>query len=161
MGLFNKKQKYSKNDMPNLMMAVGIDMVGKLRGFNDIDDNYSLAVNLGYFYGFLRMQLSVITNIKTVDDIIEKSLTNLNEATEGKISLENFIYIVRTSYNNAFENIKRAANSNDVISQMAQLYLNNLYQREISDNVKLAVSKNNINLLYGMILKLTDNMKII
>lgn len=161
MGIFNKKQKYAKNDMPNLMMAVGIDMVGKLRGFNDIDDNYSLAVNLGYFYGFLRMQLSGVTNIKTSDEIIEKSLTNLNEATKGKISLDNFIYIVRTNYNNAFENIKRATNSNDIISHMAQLYLNDLYQKEVNDDAKLIVSKNNINLLYGMIMKMTDNMKII
>lgn len=143
------------------MMVIGIDMVGKLRGFNDVDNDYSLAVNLGYFYGFLRIQLSSMVSIKISDEIIEKSLDNLNKATNGKISLDNFVYIVRTNYNNAFENIKRATNSSDIITHMAQLYLNDLYQREVDDNVKLTISTNNINLLYGMILKMAENIKII
>lgn len=161
MGLFKKKAKYKKDDLPNLMMAIGIDMVGKLRGFNDVDDNYTIAVNMGYFYGFLRMQLSGLTSIKIADEIIEKSINNLNEALGKKIELNNFIYVVRTNYNNAFENIKRSANSNNVIESMSQLYLNDLYKKEIIDETKLLVSKNNINLLYGMILKMTDNIKIV
>ena len=102
-----------------------------------------------------------MTKLDVADEIIEKSLNNLNDAISGKISLDNFIYVVKTNYNNAFENIKRAVKSNNVITFMAQLYLNDLYQREISDNDKLMVSKNNINLLYGTALKLTDNMKIV
>ncbi len=147
--------------MPNLMMAVGMDMVSKLRAFNDIDDNYSLAVNLGYFYGFLRLHLSTITSIKNANEIIEMSLNNLKEATEGKVSLENFNYIIKTNYNNAFENIQRSANDNNIIDFASQLYLNDLYQKEVVDNVKLLVAKNNITLLYGMITKLTANMKIV
>jgi hypothetical protein len=161
MGLFSKKQKYKKEDMPNLMMAVGMDMVGKLRGFNGIDDYFTTAVNLGYFYGFLRMQLSNLTSIQNSDEIIENSLKNLNEAVGGKIPLDNFIYIVRTNYNNSFENIKRSVKSNTIIESMAQMYLNDLYQKEIVDDTRLMVAKNNINLLYGMILKATDNMKIV
>ena len=147
--------------MPNFIMIAGVDIIGKLRGFNDVNDNYAMAVNLGYFYGFFRMQLSCLTKLDVADEIIEKSLNNLNDAISGKISLDNFIYVVKTNYNNAFENIKRAVKSNNVITFMAQLYLNDLYQREISDNDKLMVSKNNINLLYGTALKLTDNMKIV
>ncbi len=156
-----KKQKYKKDDMPNLMMVVGMDMITKLRAFNDLDDNYTNAVNYGYFYGFLRMELSAITSIDIADEIIEKSIDNLNEAVGGKIPLEKFIYIVRTNYNNAFQNIKRAAQSSDIITYMANLYLNDLYQKEVSDNVKLLVAKNNINVLYGMILKMVDNLKVV
>lgn len=161
MGLFSKKQKYSKDDMPNLMMEVGVDMIGKLKYFNDVDDNYAMAVNLGYFYGFLRMQLNSLTKIEIADKIIEESLVGLNEVTKGKLTLDNFIYVVRTNYNNAIENIKRSAKSNDIITSMAQLYLNDLYQKETTDNVRLKMSKYNINLLYEIILKLTDNIKII
>lgn len=161
MGIFSKKQKHKKEDMPILMMAIGIDMIGKLNGFNDIDDNYTMAVNLGYFYGFLRIQLCNLTDIQTADKIIEDSLLNLNETVNNKIELNNFMYIVKTNFNNAFANIKKATTTNNIITSISQLYLYDLYQKEISDDVKLLVAKNNIKLLYEMISKLTNNIKII
>lgn len=161
MGLFKSKQKFKKEALPDLFMVLGVDVIGKLRAFNGIDDNYTLAVNYGYFYGFLRMELSTKLSIKEADEIIDKSIEYLGEAIGGKVKLENFIYVVRTNYNNAFENIKRSANSNDIIEHMAQLYLNDLYQKEMNDDIRLTVSKNNITQLYGMVLRMINNIKIV
>lgn len=158
--LFSNKTVYKKEDLPNLMMAVGVDMTSKLRGFNDIDDNQTIAVNMGYFYGFLRLKFSSMTDVETAYEIVDKSIHNLGEATKGKYGDFNFIYIVQTNFNNCFENIRRAVNSEDVIEKASQLYLNDLYQKEVNDEIRLKIAKNNITQLYEMIIKLTDSMRI-
>ena len=53
MGWFSKKKKYLKDEMPNFIMIAGVDIIGKLRGFNDVNDNYAMAVNLDIFMVFL------------------------------------------------------------------------------------------------------------
>jgi hypothetical protein len=89
-GLFNKKRKITIDDMAMKMMFSAVDSIGKLKGFNDLDDDQSMIVSLGYFYGFLKLHLNSITNLNTANIIIEKSIAYLENATKEKSSFEKF-----------------------------------------------------------------------
>ena len=109
MGLFGSKKKVSVDDMAMQMMIAAVDVVGKIECFNDISDERSMAVNMGYFYGFLKLHLNSITKLDTADMIIRKSIDYIIEASKGQHLLENFGHTVLEIANKAVENMKYAA----------------------------------------------------
>lgn len=161
MGLFSKKTKIAKNQMPMFILLSSTDLMGKLQNFNDVDDNYAMAVNLGYFLGFFRLQLNGLVSFETADKIINDSISELDNAISGKLSIDNFSYIVKNMYNNSFANIKVAgSDSSNLIEKISQLYLNDLYKENKTDNQKLTIAINNINYMYTNVYNLTSNIKI-
>lgn len=163
MGLFSKKKKVSIEDMSMQMMLAAGNVVGKLKSFNDINDVHSLAVSMGYFYGFLKLHLSSITNLDTTNSIISKSITHLENASKGKPDFENFGYKVRTMANNSSANMQYASKElkDDPFMGMAVFYLNDLYNSTTIDISKVDVAKNNMMMLYGMVSNLTKDVKIV
>lgn len=160
MGLFDKKEKYTKQEFLTLLTNTNMEIIPKLKAFNDIDYNYLTIVSIAYFHALLKMQLSKITNIKNIDEIINQSLEYLKEATKDKIVLNNFDYLVKNFYNNAIKNLEKTIENKNPIDFITQAYLNDLYQNEISDNSKLLIAKDNINLLYAAGMAITHNIKI-
>ena len=163
MGLFSKKKKMTVDDMSMQMMLAAGNVVGKLRGFNDVDDAQSMAVSMGYFYGFLKLHLNSITSLDTANTIINKSIAHLENATKGKPEFENFGYKVRTMANNSSANMQYALNDlkDNPFMGMAVFYLNDLYNSTTIDISKVDVAENNMRMLYGMVSNLTKDIKII
>ena len=162
MGLLSKKEKVSVDDMSMQMMVAAVSAVGNLSAFNDLDDSQSLAVNMGYFYGFLKLHLTSITSIDTANTIITKSITHLENATKETTSLEDFGYIVRTMANNASANMQYAVKElkSNPFMGMAVFYLNDLYKTTTIDVSKMDVAEKNMRLLYGMVAALPKDIKI-
>ena len=164
MGLFDfGKKKVTVDDMSMQMMLAAADVVKKLRGFNDVDDAQSMAVNMGYFYGFLKLHLNSITSLDTANTIISKSITHLENATKGKPAFENFGYKVKTMANNSSANMQYAFKDlkDNPFMGMAVFYLNDLYNSTTIDISKAETAENNMRLLYGMVSNLTKDVKIV
>lgn len=163
MGLFSRKKKVTVDDMSMQMMLAASNAIGKLKGFNDVDDAHSMAVSMGYFYGFLKMHLNSITSLDTANTIISKSITNLENATKGKPSFENFGYKVRTMANNSAANLQYAMKDlkDNPFMGMAIFYLNDLYNSTTIDISKVDVAESNMRQLYGMVSNLTKDVKIV
>ena len=163
MGLFSRKKKYTMDDMSMQMMLAASDVIGKLRGFNDVDDTHAMAVSMGYFYGFLKLHLNSITSLDTTNTIISKSITNLENATKGNPAFENFGYKVRTMANNSAANLQYATKElkDNPFMGMAVFYLNDLYNSTTIDISKVDVAENNMRMLYGMVSNLTKDIKIV
>lgn len=162
MGLFSKKKKITIDDMAMQMMIAASNAIGKIKGFNDVDDMQTMAVSVGYFYGFLRLHLNSITNLDTANDIINKSIVNFKNATKGKEDFENFGYTVRTMSNNATANMQYAMKeTNDPFMGMAVFYLNDLYNSTTIDISKMDVAEENMKYLYGTTSNLIKDIKII
>ena len=83
MGLFSKKQKVTVDDMAMKAMLAASEAIGKLTTFDEVSDTQNMIVGMGYFYGFLKMNLNSITSQDVVNTIIEKSITNLMNATKN------------------------------------------------------------------------------
>ncbi len=163
MGLFSKKKKTTIAEMSMQMMLAASDVIGRLRSFNDVDDTQSMAVSMGYFYGFLKLHLNSITSLDTANTIVNESITNLENATKGKTSFENFGYKVRTMANNSSANMQYAMKDlkNNPFMGMAVFYLKDLYNSATIDISKVDVAENNMRMLYGMVSNLTKNIKIV
>ena len=163
MGLFSKKTKISVDDMSMQMMLAASNAVGKLKAFDDIDDAQSMAVSMGYFYGFLKLHLNSITSLDTVNTIITKSITNLENATKGKPGFEDFGYKVRTMANNSSANLQYAMKDlkDNPFMGMAVFYLNDLYNTTTIDISKMDVAESNMRSLFGMVSNLTKDIKIV
>ena len=73
MGLFSKKQKITIDDMAMKMMLAGVEAIGKLTIFNEASETQNMIVGMGYFYGFLKINLNSITRLDTANAIIEKN----------------------------------------------------------------------------------------
>lgn len=161
MGLFSKKEKMSVDSMAMQAMIGAVEGIGKLTAFNDLDDRKSLAVNMGYFYGFLKLHLNSITKLDTVNTIIYKSITNVEEATKGKAEFDNFGHTVRTMANNAAANMQYAMKEGKTpFMGMAIFYLKDLYDSTTIDLGKVDVAEKNMRLLYKLTSLLTQNVKI-
>ena len=163
MGLFSKKKKMTVDDMSMQMMLAAGNVVGKLRGFDDVDDAQSMAVSMGYFYGFLKLHLNSITSLDTANTIVNKSITHLENATKGKPEFENFGYKVRSMANNSSANMQYALKDlkDNPFMGMAVFYLNDLYNSTTIDISKVDVAENNMRMLYGMVSNLTKDIKIV
>ena len=162
MGLFSRKEKVGVDDMAKDMMRMGLESVGKMKSFDDLDAEYSLAVNLGYFYGFLRLHLAHITKLDTANSIIMKSIGHLESITKGKTS-EEFGYTVRTMLNNANENIKYATQElkDNPIKGVGLLYYVDLHKSTTINMDKIADCEKNMFFLYGRTSELLNNIKIV
>lgn len=163
MGLFSKKKKMTVDDMSMQMMLAAGNVVGKLRGFNDVDDAQSMAVSMGYFYGFLKLHLNSITSLDTANTIINKSIAHLENAFKGKPEFENFGYKVRTMANNSSANMQYELKDlkDNPFMGMAVFYLNDLYNSTTIDISKVDVAENNMRMLYGMVSDLIKDIKIV
>ncbi len=163
MGLFSKKKKMTVDDMSMQMMLAASDVIGKLRGFDDVDDRQSMAVSMGYFYGFLKLHLNSITSLDTANTIVNKSITNLENATKSNPTFENFGYKVRTMANNSSANMQYALKDlkDNPFKGMAIFYLNDLYNSTTIDISKVDVAESNMKMLYGMVSNLTKDIKIV
>ena len=160
MGLFDKK-KVSVDDMAMQMMVAAIDVVGKLSGFDDVDDTHAMAVSVGYFYGFLRLHLNGITKLDTANTIIDKSITNIENATKDKDAFKDFGYKVRTMANNAAGNMQYAMKeTKNPFMGMAVFYLKDLYNSATIDISKVDVAEKNMRDIYGKVSALMKNIKI-
>ena len=163
MGLFTKKQKITVDDMAMKMMLAASEAIGKLIVFEEASEAQNMVVSLGYFYGFLKLHLNGITNLNTANAIINKSIANLEIATKGKPTFENFGYKVKTFANNSSANLQYALKDlkNNPFMGMAVFYLNDLYNTNTIDISKVDVAENNMRLLYGMTSQLIQGKKII
>ena len=163
MGLFGKKKKMTIDDMSMQMMLAAVNTIGNLKVFNDVDDAQSMAVSIGYFYGFLRLHLNSITSLDTANNIISKSITYLENATKDKLELENLGYKVRTMANNSSANMQYTLKTlkEDPFMGMAVFYLNDLYNSTTIDISKVDVAKNSMRMLYGAASNLTKDIKIV
>ena len=163
MGLFDKKQKITIDDMAMKIMLSATEAIGKLKGFDDVDDNHSMAVSLGYFYGFLRLHMNSITSLDNANEIMNKSIADLENAVKNKPGFDTFGYKVKTMANNSSANLQYAMKDlkNNPFMGTAVFYLNDLYNSTTIDIGKVDVAENNMKLLYGMTAKLTQNIKIV
>ena len=162
MGLFSKKEKVTASDVAKDMVLVGLDTAGKMEAFNDLDAQYSMAVNLGYFYGFLKMSLISVTNLETTNTIIMQSIGELEKLVQEKV-WEEFGYNVRTMYNNANENIKYASEKlkDNPIKGMGLLYYIDLHKSTTLNMDKMGACEKNMQLLYAKTSGLFKNIKIV
>lgn len=163
MGLFSKKKKVSVDDMSMQAMIAANDAIGKLKGFNDVDDVQSMTISMGYFYGFLKLHLNSITSLDVANTIINNSITNLENATKGNPAFKNLGSTVRTIAKDATENMKYAMREfkDKPFMSMAVFYLKDLCNSTTLDISKVEIAENNMRLLYGMAANVTNDIKIV
>lgn len=163
MGLFSKKRKVSVEEMAMDMMHVATSVIGKLQVFDDVDTVHAMAVGLGYFYGFLRVNLGSITSLTTANTIINKSITHFEKATQDKPEYANFGSTIRTMVQNASENMEYARKeaSNNPFMGVAVLYLNDLYSPASVDISKVDIAERDMLFLYRQTSDITKNIKIV
>lgn len=163
MGLFGKKKEMTVDVVSMQMMYAARDVTGKLRSFNDVDDTQSMAVCMGYFYGFLKLHLNSIASLDTASTIVNKSITNLENATKDNPAFENFGYKVRIMANNSSANMHYVMKSlkDNPFMGMAIFYLNDLYNSTDIDISKACVAESNMRMLYEMVSNLTKDIKIV
>ena len=164
MGLFSRKKKVSVDDMAMQAMLAAVDVIGKVENFEDADDKRAMAISMGYFYGFLKLHLNSITRLDTVNLIIEKSITNLENATKGKPEFSNIAQAVRNSSNIALASMKNeiAKRPENPFMGVAVDYLKELYNNPPSiDMGKMMVMAKSMQLLYGAASNLTRGVKIV
>jgi hypothetical protein len=159
----SKKRKMTVDGMSIQMMMAAGDVIGKLRGFDDIDDSQSMAVGMGYFYGFLKLQLSSITNAETASTIVDRSIAELEAATKDNENFQGFGYKVRLMSNNSFANMQYAMKDlkDNPFMGMAVFYLNDLYNTTAIDVSKVDIAEGNMRMLYGAVSDLTKDIKIV
>lgn len=164
MGLFSSKKKVSVDDIAMQATLTAVDVIGKAKNFEDVDDTKAISLSIGYFYGFLKLHLNSITRLDTVNLIVEKSIANLENATKGKTEYANLGHMVRISSENALksmENEMRKRSENPFLG-VATDYLIELYNNPPSIGVdKLLTIVENMQLLYGTTSNLTKDIKIV
>jgi hypothetical protein len=163
MGLFSKKQKITVDDMAMKMMLAGIDAIGNLTNFKEVSEAQNMMVGMGYFYGFLKINLNSITNLDLANAIIEKSIANLTNATMNEPGFVDFGKTVKTIADNAVENMKYATKSfpQDPFKCMAVFYMSDMYGSPTVNVDRIEDSNRNVRILYGRTAHLTENVKIV
>ena len=164
MGLFSRKKKVSVDDMAMQAMLAAVDVIGKVENFEDADNKRAMTISMGYFYGFLKLHLNSITRLDTANLIIEKSITNLENATRGKPEFFNIAQMVRNSSNIALTSMKNeiAKRPENPFMGVAVDYLKELYNNPPSIDVgKMMVTAKSMQLLYGAASNLTRDVKIV
>ena len=162
MGLFSSKKKVTVDDFSKTIMVAAIEAVGRVECFNDVDDGKSLAVNMGYFMGYIQLQLSTITKLDLVDEVMSKTLRNIDEATKGSVSIENFGYTVRSIANNAIANMKYTSKETDnPFMGMAVFYMCDLFNSTTLNIDLVDTAEKNMRLLYGMAGAIVKDIKIV
>ena len=157
----SSKIKIKISDMPRHLMQTSVGAVGKLRGFNDVDNIRSLTVNLAYFYAVAKMQMSGLASYETIESIMNKSVDLIKNVVGTKPGWDSFSYNFETSYNNAYANLKKSGNSENVFGDFSKLYVNDLYQKEITDNTIITVGESLTKQIYELVSIFTSNIKIV
>ena len=159
---FNNKRIISVEDMSMKMMHASFAAVGKIQAFNDVDDLRSMAVSIGYFYGFLKLHLNHITSLDTANTIIQQSITHFEDATKEKAEFANFGHTVRTMANNASANMQYIMKeTSNPFMDIAVFYLKDLYDSSTVDMSRVDIAENNMRYLYGTVSNLTKDIKIV
>ena len=163
MGLFDKKQKITIDDMAMKMMLAGVEAIGKLTVFDEASDTQNMIVGMGYFYGFLKVNLNSITRLNIANTIIEKSIHNLTEATKNNQEFVDFGKTVKNIADNAVENMKYITKKypQDPFEGMSIFYMSDMYGSYTVNIDRIEDSKKNLQLLYGITSRLTRNIKIV
>lgn len=163
MGLFSKKRKVSVDDLSMEMMLAASDAIGKLQRFDDIDDIQSMKIGMGYFYGFLKYRLNNITGSSITNAIVNKSITNLENATKDKPMFADFGNTVRPIATGAADNMEYAMSrlKDNPFMGIAVFYLKDLCNSTTLDVSKVDIAENNMRLLYEMASTLTKDIKIV
>ena len=162
MGLVSSKKKVTIDDMAMQMMLAAVDVIGKIECFNDVSDERSMAVNMGYFYGFLKLHLNSITKLETADVIIRKSLNHIIRATKGQHLIENFGLTVLNIADKAVENMKNAVKQQEkMFLYMAIFYMTDLHGTNTVDIDKADIAEKNMRSLYSITANLTKDIKIV
>ena len=158
----NKINKTSIDDIAMQSMLVANETIGKLEGFSDVDGIKTMTLSIGYFYGFLERSLSKITSCSTARIIIDKSIANLEAATQGNPLLQNFGNKVRAIAAEATKNIDYSLKTSTEHPFMgaAALYLRDLYASDTIDVSKVIIAETNMQLLYIATTNLTKDIKI-
>ena len=147
----------------NNPICLAIVCIFKVLNFTNDFASKGLLSNM-LVYGFLKLHLNSITRLDTVNTIIEKSITNLAEATKGKPEFANIAPKVRYSANIALESMKdelRKRPENPFMG-VAVDYLKELYNNPPSIDIgKMMVIAKSMQLLYGTASNLTQDVKIV
>lgn len=164
MGLFSSKKKVTVDDMAMQAMFAAVDVIGKIKNFEDVDDQKAMAINTGYFYGFLKLHLNSITRLNTVNLIIEKSIINFENATKRKAEFANFGHMIRVSFANALMSIENEIKKRpeNPFLGVATDCLIELYNNPSSIDVdKMLTVAGNMKLLYEITSSLSKDIKIV
>lgn len=163
MGLFSKKEKITVDDMAMKMMLAASEEIGKLTAFDEVSETQNMVVGMGYFYGFLKMNLNSITSLELANAIIEKSITNLANAIKNNPEFADFGKMVKKIADNAVENMKYTTKNfpEDPFMGMSVFYMSDMYGANTVNVDRIEDSKNNLRLLYGRTSNLTKDVKIV
>lgn len=164
MGFFSRKKKVSADEMAMQMMVTAVDAIGKNKGYDDVDDAKTMAVGIGYFYGFMKLHLNSVTKLDTVNEIIEESILNLENATRGKPAFEGIGQAVRSTTNRALTSMKEEMKKRpeNPFMGVAVDYLKDLYNNPPSIDIgQMMVAAKDMQTLYGVASSLTKDIKII
>ena len=163
----NKIEKIAKqntfvDDISMQMMVAASDAIGKITVFNDVDDRHSMAVNMAYFYAFLKFHLTSITDMATSMAIVDNSIRHFENATKDNPFLATLGETIRWVEKNTFENINYTMKTfpQNPFMGMTVFYLKDLYNSNTLDISKVDVAEKNIQSLYGITSNLTKNVKI-
>lgn len=164
MGLFSKKRKVPADHMAMQAMIVAIDSIGKFEKFQDVSDAKTMAVSMGYFYGFLKLNLNSITKLDITNAIVEQSLAYLEDAIKNEVSLRNISCAVRIFAGKALKSMEEEAKKRpeNPFFGVAVTYLQDLYNNPPSIDLSKALTiAESMKYLYGEASSLTKNVKII
>ena len=163
MGLFSKKEKITVDDMAMKMMLAANEAIGKLTVFNEASETQNMIVGMGYFYGFLKINLNSVTSLDMANAVIEKSIANLTNATKNNPEFADFGKTVKTIADAAVENMKYTTKNfpQDPFMGMSVFYMSDMYGTNTVNVDRIEDSKNNLRLLYGRTAHLTKDVKIV
>lgn len=163
MGLFSKKEKITVDDMAMKMMLAANEAIGKLTVFNEASETQNMIVGMGYFYGFLKINLNCVTSLDMANAVIEKSIANLTNATKNNPEFADFGKTVKTIADAAVENMKYTTKNfpQDPFMGMSVFYMSDMYGTNTVNVDRIEDSKNNLRLLYGRTAHLTKDVKIV
>lgn len=163
MGLFSKKQKVTVDDMAMKAMLAASEAIGKLTTFDEVSETQNMIVGMGYFYGFLKINLNIITSLDTANAVIAKSIANLTNATENNPGFADFDKTVKKIADAAVENMKYTTKNfpQDPFMGMSVFYMSDMYGTNTVNVDRIEDSKNNLQSLYGRTAHLTKNVKIV
>ena len=163
MGLFDKKIHFTIDEMAMETALSALKMIRDMERFPAVDEKQAMAVICGYFYGFLKIQLNSITNLKKANLIIDKSINHLEDAITSKYNVDVSGEKIKAVYNKSLENIHYAykeLKSNPFLG-MGALYLVDLYNTSPSiDASECPQAEINMRMLYKEASRVVQNIKI-
>ena len=106
MWLFGKKKNINVDDVVLKTAISAIEIIGKLKKYDNVDDIKCLSIGLGYFFGYYEMQLIRFLKKDIANTIVEKSISELNNVLKDNDLFCGFANDVLATKNNAIISIK-------------------------------------------------------